>query len=65
MWQNIVRVIFIVLFALTLAFTVVFGLRMFEGGDMLRTLLCVLVASLCIYRIVYYALGLAHRNQEE
>ena len=65
MWQNIVRVLFIVMFAFTLAFAVMIGIEEYLRGGLLISILSVLVAAVCIYRIVYYAKGLKCNKEEK
>mgnify|MGYP003320346314 CR=1 FL=1 len=64
MLQNIIRVIFIVLFAIVLAGSVIFAIVSFKGDNILNLLLSILIAALSIYRIAYYAQGFGNKHEE-
>ncbi len=65
MVQNIIRVLFIVLFAVALAYSVIYAIEFYKGGEILKLVLCLIVAAVSIYRIVYYAKGLSNKTTEE
>ena len=64
MLQNIIRVLFIVLFAIVLAGSVIFAIVSFKGDNILNLLLSILIAALSIYRIAYYAQGFGNKHEE-
>lgn len=64
MLPNIIRVIFIVLFAIVLAGSVIFAIASFKGDNILNLLLSILIAALSIYRIAYYAQGFGNKHEE-
>ena len=65
MLQNIIRVIFIVMYAIVLSGFVIFGIEEIRGGSVLMTCLCALGGIFSIHRIVYYAKGLSQKCEEE
>ena len=65
MVQNIIRVIFIVLFAIALACSVIYAIEFYKGDEILGLVLCLMVAAVSTYRIVYYAKGLSNKTTEE
>ncbi len=64
MLPNIIRVLFIVLFAIVLAGSVIFAIASFKGDNILGLLLSILIAALSIYRIAYYAQGFGNKHEE-
>lgn len=64
MLQDIIRVLFIVLFAIVLAGSVIFAIVSFKGDNILNLLLSILIAALSIYRIAYYAQGFGNKHEE-
>ena len=64
MVQQIIRAIFIVLFAVALAYSVIYAIEFYKGGEILKLVLCLLVAAVSIYRIAYYAKGFRNKKTE-
>ena len=64
MLPNIIRVLFIVLFAIVLAGSVIFAIVSFKGDNILGLLLSILIAAFSIYRIAYYAQGFGNKHEE-
>ena len=65
MLETLIRIIFILLFAITLAVAVVYGLHAYRNGDVVIPILSFLVCALSVYRILYYAKGLATKHEDE
>jgi hypothetical protein len=50
---------------MTLASAVIIGVEAFVDENIIMSILCILVAAVCVYRIVYYAKGFSSKHEEE